>query len=90
MVATNEAFHWAGLIHLHCGVLRKPACDPEVQTPVREIVIALDRVRKGGTAEACLLFPMFTAGCQAKEEWQREKLLDRLRSVEGSGMTQVY
>lgn len=89
MVATNEAFHWAGLIHLHCRVLRKSACDPEVQTPVREIVIALDRVRKGGTAEACLLFPMFTAGCQAKEEWQREKLLERLRSVEGSGMTQV-
>lgn len=90
MVATNEAFHWAGLIHLHRRVLQTPAYDPEVQRPVREIVIALDRVRKGGTAEACLLFPMFTAGCQAREEWQREKLLERLRSVEGSGMTQVY
>ena len=89
MVATNEAFHWAGLIHLYRGVLRKPVYDPEVQTAVREIVIALDRVRKGGTAEACLLFPMFTAGCQAREDWQREKLIDRLNSVEGSGMTQV-
>lgn len=89
MVATNEAFHWAGLIHLHRRVLRRPVYDAEVQTPVREIVIALDRVRKGGTAEACLLFPMFTAGCQAREDWQREKLLERLKSVEGSGMTQV-
>ena len=90
MVATNETFHWAGLIHLHRRVLRKPAYDSEVQTAVREIVIALDRVRKGGTAEACLLFPMFTAGCQAKEDWMREKLLQRLKSVEGSGMTQVF
>ena len=89
MVATNEAFHWAGLIHLHRRVLRKQPSDPEIQTPVREIVIALDRVRKGGMAEACLLFPMFTAGCQAREDWQREKLLERLKSVEGSGMTQV-
>ena len=89
MVATNETFHWAGLIHLHRRVLRKPTYDPEVQTAVREIVFALDKVRKGGTAEACLLFPMFTAGCQAKEDWQREKLLERLKSVEGSGMTQV-
>ena len=62
---------------------------PEVQSAVREIVEILFKVRKGGTAEACLLFPMFTAGCDAKDSYQREKILERIISVEKSGMTQV-
>ena len=89
MVATNEAFHWAGLVHLDRRVLGKSSRDPEVQNAVREIVGALYKVRKGGTAEACLLFPMFTAGCDAQDLGQRELIMERLRSVEGSGMTQV-
>ena len=89
MVATNEAFHWAGLIHLNRRILGKRSEDLEVQIAVREIVSALYKVRKGGTAEACLLFPMFTAGCDAREPGQRSVIMERLRSVEGSGMTQV-
>lgn len=87
--ATNEAFHWAGLIHLTRRVLGRPASDPEVQNAVREIVGALYKVRRGSTAEACLLFPMFTAGCDAIDQNQRGKIMERLRSVEGFGMTHV-
>ncbi len=89
MIATNEAFHWAGLVHLHRRVYGKPSSDPQVQTAVREIVGLLFKVRKGGTAEACLLFPMFTAGCDAQDQGQREKILDRIKSIEQFGMTQV-
>ncbi|MCJ1469016.1 hypothetical protein MMC07_007648 [Pseudocyphellaria aurata] len=89
MVATNDAFHWAGQIHLNRRVLGMNSSDPEVQLAVREIVGALFKVRKGGTAEACLLFPMFTAGCDAQEPAQRDKILERVRSVEESGMTHV-
>lgn len=88
--ATNEMFHWAGLIHLFRRVLGKPAEDPEVQYAVREIVRLLYKVRRGSTAEACLLFPMFAAGCDARDERQREKIMERLRCVEGFGMTQVH
>jgi hypothetical protein len=87
--ATNELFHWAGLIHLYRRVLGKSAMDVEVQHAVREIVGLLYKIRRGSTAEACLLFPMFAAGCDALEYGQREKIMDRLRSVEGFGMTQV-
>ncbi|KAK5295667.1 hypothetical protein LTR16_000957 [Cryomyces antarcticus] len=87
--ATNAAFHWAGLIHLNRRVLGRPSTDPEVQNAVREIVGALYKVRPGSTAEACLLFPMFTAGCDAQDAGQREKIMTRLKSVEGCGMTQV-
>ena len=89
MMAMNDAFHWAGLIHLDRRVLGKPSEDAEVQTAVGQIVAALYKVRKGGPAEACLLFPMFTAGCDAKDEVQRGTILERIESVEGSGMTQV-
>ncbi|KAF2112299.1 fungal-specific transcription factor domain-containing protein [Lophiotrema nucula] len=88
--ATNEMFHWAGLIHLYRRVLGKPATDVEVQHAVREIIGLLYKVRRGSTAEACLLFPMFTAGCDARELGQREKIMERLRCVEGFGMTQVH
>ncbi|KAF1942681.1 hypothetical protein EJ02DRAFT_488232 [Clathrospora elynae] len=87
--ATNELFHWAGLIHLYRRVLGKPAMDPEVQHAVREILGLLYKIRRGSTAEACLLFPMFAAGCDAKDEGQREKIMDRLRGVEGFGMNHV-
>ncbi|KAH7077152.1 fungal-specific transcription factor domain-containing protein [Paraphoma chrysanthemicola] len=85
--ATNEMFHWAGLIHLYRRVLGKPAHDIEVQNAVREIVGLLYKIRRGSTAEACLMFPMFAAGCDTEDEGQREKIMERLRSVEGFGMT---
>ncbi|EKG14629.1 hypothetical protein MPH_08102 [Macrophomina phaseolina MS6] len=87
--ATNEAFHWAGLVHLLRRVLGRPSADPEVQNAVREIFNTLERVRPDGSAGACLLFPMFTAGCDALEPEQRERLLERLNAVEGFGMSQV-
>jgi hypothetical protein len=87
--ATNEMFHWGGLIHLYRRVLGKPATDVEVQSAIHEIVALLYKVRRGSSAEACLLFPMFVAGCDAQDEGQREKIMERLRGVEGFGMTQV-
>lgn len=87
--ATNEAFHWAGYIHLSQRVLGKPASDPDVQDAVREIVGALYKVRCGGTAEACLLFPMFTAGCYAVDQDSKDRITERLKSVEGFGLTHV-
>ena len=89
LVTTNEAFHHAGFIHVNRRILGKPSTDPEVQFAVREIVSALYKVRKGGTAEGCLLFPMFTAGCEAQDDIQRMKIMERLQRMEGLGMSQV-
>lgn len=87
--ATNEMFHWGGLVHLYRRVLGKPASDPLVQAAIHSIVELLYKVRRGSSAEACLLFPMFVAGCDAQDAGHREKIMDRLRGVEGFGMTQV-
>ena len=87
--ATNSAFHWAGLIHLLRRVHNLPRSDLRVQNAVREIVGELNKVRKGGNVEACLLFPMFTAGVEAEEQSSRDAVLDRVKGAEGVGMCQV-
>ena len=88
-LATNSAFHWAGLIHLLRRVHNLPRADRQVQQAVSEIVKVLDRIREGGSAEACLLFPMFTAGVEAESELHRVAVLTRIKGAEGLGMCQV-
>lgn len=89
MSATNEAFHWAGLIHLYRRVLGKSSDHPDVKNAVQEIHNLLSKVKRGSSTEACLLFPMFTAGCDTQDENQRASILERMKLVELVGMTQV-
>ncbi|KAK1452000.1 C6 zinc finger protein [Colletotrichum melonis] len=89
IVQLNEAFHWAGLVHLHRRILGKPPSHEDVQGPVGRIVACLEGIAPGGSAETGFLFPMFTAGCHALERLQRSQILERFRSVERNGMTQV-
>jgi hypothetical protein len=89
MVSVNESFHLAGLIHLNRRVLGKPSTDPEIQDSVKLVLQALKGVRKGSTAESSLLFPMFTAGCDALDAEDRDAIVERLKLVEGLGMTYV-
>lgn len=89
MTATNEAYHWAGLVHLHRRILGKPTKHADVKNAVSQIIGALYKVRKGSSAEFCLLFPMFTAGCDTQEEKQKEFIMDRFRGIEDFGMSQV-
>jgi hypothetical protein len=89
IVACNDMFHWAGLVHLDRRVLNLPLDEPEVQNAVREIVGGLYKIRQGSTAEANILFPLFTAGCHARDQAQRKRVMERLRAVETFGMTHV-
>lgn len=89
LALTNQAFHCAALIHLNRRVLAMKQEDEEVKRPVKEILTTLKRLRKGGTAETGFLFPMFTAGVEARDEEDRELVLERVKGVEGSGMVQV-
>ncbi|KAI9871134.1 MAG: hypothetical protein M1823_008535, partial [Watsoniomyces obsoletus] len=88
-LATNSAFHWAGMVHLLRRVHNLPRAAPEVQNAVHEIVKTLVMLREGGSAEACLLFPMFTAGVEAEDALDRAEVLARIKGAEGLGMCQV-
>ncbi|KAF6841132.1 cyclophilin type peptidyl-prolyl cis-trans isomerase/CLD [Colletotrichum plurivorum] len=89
MVLMNEAFHWAGLVHLHRRVFGKSSGHADVQGPVQRILSCMGCIRSGGTAETGFLFPMFTAGCNTLGGDQRMMILERFTSVESNGMTQV-
>lgn len=89
IIACNEMFHWAGLIQIDRRILNIPLEDNEVQTAVGEIVGALHKIRPGSTAEANILFPLFTAGCHALQVVQRDKIISRLCTVESFGMTHM-
>jgi len=88
-LATNSAFHWAGMVHLLRRVDNLPRSDSRVQTAVHEIVKILQIIREGGSADACLLFPMFTAGVDAEDPLDRAEVLSRIKGAEGLGMCQV-
>ncbi|KAF6813956.1 cyclophilin type peptidyl-prolyl cis-trans isomerase/CLD [Colletotrichum sojae] len=89
MVLMNEAFHWAGLVHLHRRVFGKSSGHADVQGPVQRILSCMGCIRSGGTAETGFLFPMFTAGCNTLGGDQWTMILERFKSVESNGMTQV-
>lgn len=89
LLATNDAFHLAASVHLYRRVLNYPTSHSKVQRAVALIVGAMHKVRHNGTAENCLLFPLFTAGCEAIEPVHRNYTLKRMKAVEKIGMTQV-
>lgn len=86
--ATNALFHWAALIHLSKRVLNLPPTSSEVQSSVQKVLASLQQVRNGSSAESNLLFPLFTAGCEAQGSEVREMFVRRLKGVEGWGMEQ--
>lgn len=90
MTALNEAYHWAGLVHLHRRVLGKPSSHEDVQAAVLKIHACVDCVPLGGSAEASLLFPLFTAACETlADEARRARVRERLGSMARSGFLQV-
>lgn len=88
-IATNEAFHWAGKVHLLRRVCNLPKSDPEVRQAVGQIMEKLHTLRQLGSAEACSLFPIFTAGVETEDPLYRAEVLSRLKGAEGLGMCQV-
>ncbi|KAI1328277.1 hypothetical protein F5Y16DRAFT_157658 [Xylariaceae sp. FL0255] len=88
--AINSAFHWAALVQLYRRVQGRQSEDEAVQHAVEQIIVCVGHIRPGGSAESCLLFPMFTAGCDTQSEQHRNLILGRFMSAENHGMTQVH
>lgn len=87
--ALNKAFHWAALVHLRRRAMGIGSHQGAVKLAVSNIVECLGKIEQGSAAEACLLFPMFTAGCELTDARERRLILDRMLSVERTGMMHV-
>lgn len=89
MAALNEAFHWAGLVHLHRRVLGKASGHEDVQAAVLKIHACLGTVPLGCDAEASMLFPLFAAACETADPDMRALVTERMDSLRQSGFLQV-
>ncbi|PGG97119.1 hypothetical protein AJ80_09739 [Polytolypa hystricis UAMH7299] len=89
MAAVDEAYHLAGQLHLYRRVLARSSSDPHVIEAVKALVHVLNKVARSGTAEVCLLFPLFTAGCERLDLVQRQEVKERVQSFEGVGLKQI-
>lgn len=89
LLSTNLAFHCAALVHLYRRVFFYPREAPEVQSAAMQILNAFRKISRGGNAENCLLFPLFTAGCEVLDDKSRNYVLERMEGLETIGMTQV-
>ncbi|KAJ5502572.1 transcriptional regulator family: Fungal Specific TF [Penicillium fimorum] len=89
MIAIEEAFQFAGILHLHRRILGSPPDSFPVKEALYKLIDALGRMRPGAATEVCSLFPIFTAGCESRDSVQKENILDRFFVLESSGMKQI-
>ncbi|KAE8151621.1 C6 zinc finger domain protein [Aspergillus avenaceus] len=89
IISSDEAFYYAGLLHLHRRVL---GTSP-FMTPVREaldgLMEALEHIPRGDSVEVGILFPLFTAGCETREPELRYEIQERFEILEKTGMKQI-
>lgn len=89
LLATNDAYHWAAQIHLARRVFNLPAHDSSVQENVTKILTAMQEIGEASNTINCWLFPMFIAGCESTDDSGRDVILQRMVSMEQSGLTQI-
>lgn len=87
--SSDDAFHLAAYIHLLRRVLDFPPTHPDVMAAVDALDHTLDRLAHGGSAELCVVFPLFTAGCEVRGERRRREIESRIRGFEEVGLKQV-
>jgi hypothetical protein len=87
--SANLLYHWAGIIQVHRRVLNSAPGSQAVRVAVRTVLAQLETIRAGSPAEACLLFPIFTAGCETDDPDEQMRFRRKIGDIEGFGMKQV-
>ncbi|KAI5309948.1 hypothetical protein KEM55_002065, partial [Ascosphaera atra] len=85
----DDSYQLACLLHLYRRVFGKSQLDSAVRSTVNELMRTLENVGRGGSAEACVLFPIFTVGCETTDLMHRQTVIDRVFSFEHLGLKQV-
>ncbi|GLB03600.1 hypothetical protein AtubIFM57258_008841 [Aspergillus tubingensis] len=88
-LATDRAFRYAGLLHLHRRVLNASPFSEAVTGAEQELFKAIGDIRQSASAEVGVLFPLFTAGCEARDAAQRAEIQERFDFLEKTGMKQM-
>ena len=90
MRAVNRFCHLAGLIHLNHRILGRPSSNPDVQGNVTQILETLKTAySREDKVQFALLFPIIAAGCEVQRPEDKQLVLERCKSIELLGLTNV-
>ncbi|GFF34853.1 transcriptional regulatory protein moc3 [Aspergillus udagawae] len=89
MSAIDRSFRYAGLVHLHRRVLCNPSASAPVLQALDGLLEALGQLERGASAEVGALFPLFTAGCETRDLQQQADIMERVKSLENTGLKQM-
>jgi Fungal specific transcription factor domain len=89
LMSVNVIYHWAGIIQLHRRVLNTPQDSEEVIFAIDKVLELLGTMRAGSPAEACMLFPIFSAGCEARDNERIGAFRRRTGDISRLGMRQA-
>jgi hypothetical protein len=86
---THRLFVYAALLHLYRRVQDLPRHHPKVIHAVYMIIENLQRLPDNSTTNILLLWPLFSAGCEAEDPHQRCIIEERMKKMGLFGMGNV-
>jgi hypothetical protein len=90
LTAMNLLFSYASLLHLYRRALLLDAASEPVQEVVTMMTTLLrENIPLGSSIEACLSFPIFSAGCEAIDDPTRDEYRARLNGMLRFGLGQI-
>ncbi|KAI9038324.1 Zn(II)2Cys6 transcription factor [Aspergillus affinis] len=89
IVAMDQAFRYAGLVHLQCRVLGASSSSPALKKALEELAKSLVLIRSGSPVEVGSIFPLFTVGCEFRDLEQRTEIQARFKRLESTGLKQI-
>lgn len=84
--STHLAFVHSTLLHTHRRVQRLPRNHDTVQTDIRNILSAIMSIPPFSSGNILILWPIFSAGCEADDDHDRELIYNRMGDMETLGM----
>lgn len=80
LIATNEAFYNAGLLHLYRRVYKVSRLSSVIQELVKKIYeIFKNDIDSASSAENCSVFPLFIAACESIQQNHKSFFYDRFQ-----------
>ncbi|KAL5343052.1 fungal-specific transcription factor domain-containing protein [Aspergillus crustosus] len=84
--STHSAFIHTALLHLHRRVQLLPKTHQTVREDVHSILETVRKVRPFSTANILLLWPIFSAGCETDDLYERGVIDGRMGNMQSMGM----
>ncbi|KAF2138881.1 uncharacterized protein K452DRAFT_311332 [Aplosporella prunicola CBS 121167] len=84
--STHQAFIYAALLYLHRRIQLLPKDHPVVREDIAGVINAVEEIKSFSTANILILWPLFSAGCDTDDPWERSFIQTRMDNMRTLGM----